>query len=255
MRAASLIVPACAMALMTGNASAQKAGTIELSAVGVWHTKSTTMDGLRGFGAGARIGVWLPKHFELEAQVDLTNQSQSLVAGRFYLFYVGGNLIYNVPVGSSSAYLKGGLGHLEPSGCVIRSLLCPGHNVFLGAAGFRAPVAPGFHLRAEAMIRSRSAYQFTSFGGSVGLAWFPTGQPDGGRTSGAQGSSGPDSDGDGVINRRDRCPETPKGALADDSGCPTDFDGDGVFDGIDRCPTTPKGAAVDAIGCTAKLPD
>ena len=58
-----------------------------------------------------------------------------------------------------------------------------------------------------------------------------------------------DSDGDGVPDKRDKCPNTPKGAIVDADGCPKDSDGDGVPDGIDRCPDTPRGAKVDAHGC------
>lgn len=58
-----------------------------------------------------------------------------------------------------------------------------------------------------------------------------------------------DADGDGVANRLDQCPNTPKGAKVDARGCPLDSDGDGVFDGIDQCPDTPAGAKVDARGC------
>ncbi|MBI4721020.1 MAG: OmpA family protein [Chitinivibrionia bacterium] len=58
-----------------------------------------------------------------------------------------------------------------------------------------------------------------------------------------------DSDGDGVADSRDKCPDTPSGAVVDMNGCPLDSDGDGVYDGIDACPGTPKGASVDAKGC------
>jgi OmpA-OmpF porin, OOP family len=58
-----------------------------------------------------------------------------------------------------------------------------------------------------------------------------------------------DTDGDGVRERQDKCPGTPRGATVDVHGCPHDSDGDGVFDGIDRCPDTPRGAHVDARGC------
>jgi len=58
-----------------------------------------------------------------------------------------------------------------------------------------------------------------------------------------------DSDGDGVCDGLDRCPDTPKGAIVDKRGCPKDSDGDGVYDGIDQCPDTPKGARVDEKGC------
>jgi outer membrane protein OmpA-like peptidoglycan-associated protein len=58
-----------------------------------------------------------------------------------------------------------------------------------------------------------------------------------------------DSDGDGVFDKKDKCPDTPRGAVVDADGCPKDADGDGVFDGIDTCPDTPKGYPVDASGC------
>jgi OOP family OmpA-OmpF porin len=58
-----------------------------------------------------------------------------------------------------------------------------------------------------------------------------------------------DSDGDGVPDDKDRCPNTPKGAAVDADGCPLDTDGDGVPDYKDNCPGTPVGAKVDANGC------
>ena len=61
-----------------------------------------------------------------------------------------------------------------------------------------------------------------------------------------------DSDGDGVWDGIDRCPDTPRGAIVDAKGCPMDSDGDGVWDGIDRCPNTPKGVKVDEFGCEVK---
>jgi len=58
-----------------------------------------------------------------------------------------------------------------------------------------------------------------------------------------------DSDGDGVIDDLDRCPDTPKGVKVDVHGCPIDTDGDGVSDYLDKCPGTPKEAKVNAQGC------
>jgi len=59
-----------------------------------------------------------------------------------------------------------------------------------------------------------------------------------------------DSDGDRVVDGLDRCPGSPRGALVDSRGCPADRDGDGVYDGLDRCDNTPRGVPVDARGCT-----
>jgi OOP family OmpA-OmpF porin len=65
----------------------------------------------------------------------------------------------------------------------------------------------------------------------------------------AMGGKPVDTDGDGVPDRKDKCPGTPAGATVDATGCPHDSDGDGVWDGLDKCPNTPKGARVDANGC------
>ena len=67
------------------------------------------------------------------------------------------------------------------------------------------------------------------------------------------GPGGPptDTDGDGVVDRKDDCPNTPRGARVDENGCPLDSDGDGVFDGIDQCANTPKDWPVDDKGCPA----
>ncbi|MCB1686832.1 MAG: OmpA family protein, partial [Pseudomonadales bacterium] len=58
-----------------------------------------------------------------------------------------------------------------------------------------------------------------------------------------------DSDGDGVTDDRDGCPNTPAGVSVDARGCPLDSDRDGVPDHRDDCPNTPAGAKVDARGC------
>ncbi|SHI47754.1 OmpA-OmpF porin, OOP family [Malonomonas rubra DSM 5091] len=62
-----------------------------------------------------------------------------------------------------------------------------------------------------------------------------------------------DTDGDGVYDYMDQCPNTPKGAPVNSVGCPLDTDGDGVYDYMDKCPNTPRGVSVDADGCPTKL--
>ena len=58
-----------------------------------------------------------------------------------------------------------------------------------------------------------------------------------------------DDDKDGVVNRKDKCPDTPLGVQVDEYGCPIDSDGDGVPDYLDLCPDTPLGVQVDEYGC------
>ncbi|HEY9098540.1 MAG TPA: OmpA family protein [Thiobacillus sp.] len=70
-----------------------------------------------------------------------------------------------------------------------------------------------------------------------------------------------DSDGDGVEDARDKCPNTPQGWKVNAEGCPLDTDGDGVPDNIDRCPTVfaqtadgcPEAAVMPTPAATAPL--
>lgn len=47
---------------------------------------------------------------------------------------------------------------------------------------------------------------------------------------------GGDEDGDGVPDKRDRCPRTPRGTRVNYWGCAKDTDGDGLTDDEDKCP-------------------
>jgi OmpA-OmpF porin, OOP family len=58
-----------------------------------------------------------------------------------------------------------------------------------------------------------------------------------------------DTDGDGVKDEKDQCPDTPAGVAVDEFGCPIDRDGDGVPDYLDKCPNTKAGMQVDEYGC------
>jgi OOP family OmpA-OmpF porin len=59
----------------------------------------------------------------------------------------------------------------------------------------------------------------------------------------------PDSDGDGVTDDRDRCPDTPAGQRVNEYGCGPDGDRDGVLDAMDQCPDTRYGVRVNSRGC------
>ena len=65
------------------------------------------------------------------------------------------------------------------------------------------------------------------------------------------GTNRPDKDKDGVWNKLDMCPNTPRGVQVDSVGCPVDTDHDGVPDYLDQCPETPAAAIgfVDSVGC------
>ena len=65
------------------------------------------------------------------------------------------------------------------------------------------------------------------------------------------GTNKRDKDRDGVKDKFDLCPNTPRGVKVDANGCPLDEDHDGVPDYLDRCPGTLAAAIgfVDSVGC------
>ena len=65
------------------------------------------------------------------------------------------------------------------------------------------------------------------------------------------GSNRRDKDKDGVWDKIDMCPDTPRGVEVDSVGCPLDEDHDGVPDYLDHCLGTPAAAIgfVDSLGC------
>jgi predicted MPP superfamily phosphohydrolase len=68
----------------------------------------------------------------------------------------------------------------------------------------------------------------------------------------------PDTDGDGLRDDLDKCPNTIKGQKVDAQGCADaqkDTDGDGITDDLDKCPNTKKGQKVDAQGCADSQKD
>jgi len=61
-----------------------------------------------------------------------------------------------------------------------------------------------------------------------------------------------DSDGDGVVNSQDFCPDDAAEVLSAGvavNGCPRHSDYDGTPDYRDHCPETPLGVATDTQGC------
>lgn len=68
-----------------------------------------------------------------------------------------------------------------------------------------------------------------------------------------------DSDGDGVVDSKDKCPDTPAGRKVDADGCEFDRDGDGIVDDDDKCPDvyakTPDGCPPAAEKPAAVAPE
>jgi OOP family OmpA-OmpF porin len=194
---------------------------------------------------GARLGYFFTPGWSLETSYQQLSTSTCFGGAQpdvdMDVDSVRLNMLYNFMAGSAfRPFVTIGAG-LEATD--VSSILNEDDFGYNAGGGLRWFLGDTFGLRLDAR------YVYVDVGGavndtqsnyeaSVGVLWaFGGGAP-------------PDEDGDGVPDRRDKCPGTPRGAIVDENGCPLDGDGDGVFDGIDKCPDTPAGYAVDASGCS-----
>ena len=229
----------------------QKRYLLELGAGGVYQSFGDVTSLKSGFGGLGRIGLWLPYNFSLELEgtfvgsEGVDDQPDPDVTVSVSPRTITGSVLYNILLGQSSwAHLRVGGGSTEFGDRANKRIIGGTASALLGGAGLRIGVTPDALIRADLAVirnsgdsggRSRS---FTNVGVSLGLSYM-------------LGSKAiPDSDGDGVLENRDRCPDTPSGAQVDGTGCPSDSDADGVPDGVDRCANTAPGAEVNATGCT-----
>jgi outer membrane protein OmpA-like peptidoglycan-associated protein len=193
---------------------------------------------------GARGGYFFSPSFSLETAVQRlstrTNFTDPSANVDVTMDSVRLNALYNILGGESfRPFLTVGAGYefLDADG--VHNHSDPSLNA---GAGLRWFVGRNFGARIDARFVHHNAGgdvtgSQSNFEATFGVLWAFGGGPP------------PDTDGDGVPDKQDRCPGTPRGALVDEFGCPIDSDGDGVSDGIDKCPGTPRGATVDEFGC------
>jgi outer membrane protein OmpA-like peptidoglycan-associated protein len=224
---------------------------VEIGAAGAYQSfdKVTDLGGAAG-GVG-RVGVWLPLHFSLELEGAFSSpKTQTGEAVGVSVKTFAASALYNFLIGSaSSVYLRLGGGGTKYGGDCPTStssrVICGSSGALLAGVGVRAAINPLFMVRGEGVfnhnrskgVGSGDPVNISNFGINVGLSYMLGSKPV------------PDSDHDGILNNRDRCPDTPAGAQVDARGCPADSDGDGVPNGVDKCANTPAGATVDVNGC------
>jgi outer membrane protein OmpA-like peptidoglycan-associated protein len=220
---------------------------IEVSAAPAYQSFDSVTKLKGGVGGLGRIGVWLPYNFSIEGEGMFTSSDTKDSGVGVGTRTFAASVLYNIPVGGDSwAHLRVGGGSSkfgDPCPTAVSStIICGSSGALVGGAGMRVGVTPLLFVRGDAMLirnkASRSDRSLTNFGLSLGVSYMLGSKPI------------PDSDGDGVLENRDRCPDTPAGAQVDGTGCPSDSDADGVPDGVDRCANTPPGASVNATGCT-----
>lgn len=216
---------------------------LELGAAGAVTSFASVTDLDPGFGGALRLGFWLPLNLGIELE-GLTSNAQTAAGSSTNVLSGTASLLYNIRVGeSSSLFLKSGFGTTKygdscPTVSVPGSGPCGSASEFVFGGGFRAALSPILMIRGEADYQHNTDLtSFSNLVGSLGLAVMVGSRPL------------IDTDRDGVFDRKDKCPDTPMGAIVNKQGCPSDTDGDTVPDGLDRCPNTPAGATVNSAGC------
>lgn len=188
-------------------------------------------DGLRpekgvNFHGGARLGYQLSPRMALEGGLSYMPFDSTLGERNTALIY-DVDALFHLTKRSVTPYVLAGVGGYHVVAGDLATDWDPTGKLGLGV---RAMVRNGVALRAEA--RWVATDGFTAGGGNlearVGVDLWP----------GALGRS--DSDGDGIADDNDVCPQVPGVDSAD--GCP-DQDGDGVADSEDSCPADPGPAS------------
>jgi outer membrane protein OmpA-like peptidoglycan-associated protein len=247
------IRPVCALLLLLLLGSAARAleaqdtrYLVELGAGGLYQSFDEVAALGSTFGGVGRVGIWLPYHFSLEGEGAIASASSKPGKVDVRVRTLSASVLYNILLGNRTwAHLRLGAGNTSygeepcPGG-----ITCGTSGGLLVGAGLRVGMTRDLLARGDlVMSRNRSVQEdstvnLTNVGLSIGLSYMLGSKPI------------PDSDGDGILENRDRCPDTPSGAQVDGTGCPSDSDADGVPDGVDRCANTPPGASVSATGCT-----
>ena len=238
-----LVTLGAALALSATPLAGQRTHSYEFSAFGAWTKYDKAFNLANKVGGGARFGYFFSDVVGLEADVVLQPDYPIGASATTEPLIGAASLIFNIPTGDRMAlYVLGGYSRLDFGNTSPYHFVDGGIH---GAIGDHLFLSQKLALRLEARMiyTSHTSASFASGAvthlvGSVGISLFDHGawKP-------------PDTDKDGVVDRRDACPDTPIGATVDARGCPSDADHDGVFDGLDKCADTPAGATVDPTGC------
>lgn len=164
-----------------------------------------------------------------------------------------GNVWYDLDLGSLAPYLGGGFGiqNTELDGTADKD--DDNTLAFQLGAGIAYWFNPKLALSLDYRYIEAEEPEFESEDSLTGVTATRDGeykaQNIGATLRYSFGGEGKDSDGDGVPDIEDRCPDTPAGVQVYSDGCPLDLDRDGVPDYLDKCPNTPPGSPVDPSGC------
>ena len=239
------LAAACALIPTAGRAEVQGLQlTLSPYAGVVWWSEAVELE--TDAPVGLRAGIMFGRYLGLEGAYDIAfTKAEQTPAFTSRAHHLGVDAVLNLLPGAPVVpYLVGGWAQLEFRPDPWPGLGWQTFNGWEGGLGLKTRLWERIALRVEArdvaIRRDDPAPRAGKFSNNIYVT---------GGLHFALGGKVPDSDGDGVADRKDRCSDTPTGAKVDATGCPIDSDGDGVPDGIDRCSDTAKGAKVDVAGC------
>ena len=239
-------------------ASAQSAGTFEITGFGRFTRFDDTLRIQEELGAGGSLGFFLLPILALEAEGAYTRTHSNVTGLPVSSIPLRGRLSLHIPIGGYASGIRVGAGYVRN---LYRKSVDFDDNGFTGIFGFRWGLSRNFGFRIDGTadyVRSPEggrADNYINWGAQAGLSLMLNASP--GET-GTRDTGTRDKDQDGVGDRLDQCPGTPVGKAVDGAGCaPSQRDGDGdrVNDEADRCPGTGVGAVVDAEGCSSSQKD
>ena len=228
-------------------AAAQSAGSFEVNGFGRYTRFDDTLRIQEEAGGGGSLAFFPLKNVAVEGEGAYTRTHSNVTGNPVSNIPLRARLTYHIPIGGYSSSVRFGVGYVRN---LYRKSVNFDDNGFTGIFGVRVGFTQSLGLRLDGTadyVRSPEAGRadnYVNWGMQAGLSLLFRNSSDG--------------DKDGVANKADRCPGTPRGKAVDASGCAAsqlDADRDRVNDELDRCPGTPAGEPVDPNGCSAGQKD
>ncbi|MFC3194106.1 OmpA family protein [Marinicella sediminis] len=216
------------------------------------------------FGLGLGLGKFLNENWTLDFEIDHVNVSQEGGGGSVDQIGLGLMTRYHFsPDSSLRPFLGLGAGYLDHNGSNNAQAVDSSDFMLNLSAGLRKEVTDRVSFLTEVKYRLDTD-DYTGTASSYDDYLFSMGMSIALGAAQAAPAAAPivepapqlDSDGDGVSDQSDRCPNTPAGMAVDMYGCHQvdgDDDNDGVKNSMDRCPDSRPGAVVDADGCEVQV--
>ncbi|MCF6300016.1 MAG: OmpA family protein [Proteobacteria bacterium] len=215
------------------------------------------------FGLGIAIGKFLNEKWSLDLEYDRANFTLNNQAGDVSQTGLGLMGRYHFNEGSSlKPFVAMGFGYIGHDGDGQASNIDSSDFMINLGVGIRKSINDRLGLISEVKYRldnddfngSQNSYDDYMFSMGLNIALGASEPVE--KTADLVTPSLIDSDGDGVSDANDNCPNSAAGAVVDQYGCEKidgDDDNDGVKNSGDKCPNSRAGAIVDKDGCDVQI--